>query len=78
MSVRYDCLEPLGFTVTEAAKNLGVSRKQLSAVVNGHLEISPEMAIRLNKTFGGLWVRVPVAGCLRLDPSDKVSRSDQN
>ena len=53
LSVRYDCLEPLGLSVTEAAANLGVSRKQLSDIVNGHSGISPEMAIRLDKAFGG-------------------------
>ena len=53
LSVRHDCLEPLGLTVTEAAKRLGVSRKQLSDIVNGHAGISPEMAIRLDKAFGG-------------------------
>lgn len=42
------CLEPLGLSVTEAAKALGVSRKMLSAVLNGKLGISPEMAIRLS------------------------------
>ncbi len=53
LSVRHDCLEPLGFSATEAAKKLGVSRKQLSDIVNGHSGISPEMAIRLDKAFGG-------------------------
>ena len=53
LSVRYDCLEPLGLSVTEAAANLGVSRKQLSDVVNGRSGISAEMAIRLDKAFGG-------------------------
>ena len=53
LSVRYDCLEPLGLSVTEAAKKLGVSRKQLSDIVNGHAGLSPEMAIRLDKAFGG-------------------------
>lgn len=53
LSVRHDCLEPLGLSVTEAAKKLGVSRKQLSDVVNGHAGVSPEMAIRLDKAFGG-------------------------
>ena len=52
-SVRYDCLEPLGLSVTDGARVLGVSRKQLSAVVNGRAGISPEMAIRLDKAFGG-------------------------
>lgn len=53
LSVRHDCLEPLGLSVTEAARKLGVSRKQLSDIVNGHSGISPEMAIRLDKAFGG-------------------------
>ena len=45
------CLEPLGFTVADAAKALGVSRKMLSMVVNGRAGISPEMAIRLSIAF---------------------------
>ena len=53
LSIRYDCLEPLGLSVTEAARRLGVSRKQLSNIVNGRAGISPEMAIRLDKAFGG-------------------------
>lgn len=47
------CIETLGLTVTEAAKGLGVSRKTLSALLNGRFGISPEMAIRLSKAFGG-------------------------
>ena len=45
------CLEPLGLTVTEAAKALGVSRKTLSSILNGRTGISPEMAIRLSIAF---------------------------
>ena len=45
------CLEPLGISVTEAAKALGVARKTLSSILNGHSGISPEMAIRLGKAF---------------------------
>ena len=45
-------LEPLGLTVTEAAGGLGVTRKTLSLLLNGHAGISPEMAIRLAKGFG--------------------------
>jgi len=45
------CLEPLGVTVTAAAKALGVSRKTLSAIVNGRAGISPEMAVRLSIAF---------------------------
>ncbi len=64
LSVRHDCLEPLGLGVTEAARRLGVSRKQLSGVVNGRAGISPEMAIRLDKAFGGgaaMWTRLQAA-----------------
>ena len=46
------CLEPLGVSVTEAAKALGVSRKTLSAILNGRAGISPEMALRLAEAFG--------------------------
>lgn len=45
------CLEPLGVTVTEAAKALGISRKTLSAILNGRAGISPEMAVRLSIAF---------------------------
>jgi len=45
------CIEPLGLSVTEAAKGLGVSRKTLSAVLNGRAGISPEMALRLSIAF---------------------------
>ena len=48
-SVRENCLEPLGLSVTEAARVLGVARHTLSRVLNGHAGISPEMAIRLEK-----------------------------
>jgi addiction module HigA family antidote len=61
LSVRHDCLEPLGLTVTMAARKLGVSRKQLSDIVNGRAGISPEMAVRLDKAFGGgaeTWLRL--------------------
>jgi antitoxin HigA-1 len=53
LSVRHDCLEPLGLTITEGAKVLGVSRQALNGLVNGKAGISPEMAIRLDKAFGG-------------------------
>jgi addiction module HigA family antidote len=46
------CLEPLEVTVTDAAKALGVSRKTLSAILNGRAGISPEMAVRLSIAFG--------------------------
>ena len=59
--VHNGCLEPLGLTVTEGARALGVSRQALSNLVNGHSRISPEMALRLGKAFDTdpeLWVRL--------------------
>ena len=50
--IRELCLEPLGLTVTQAAQGLGVTRKTLSLLVNGHAGISPEMAVRLSQAFG--------------------------
>jgi addiction module HigA family antidote len=45
------CLEPLGLSVTDAAAGLGVSRKTVSAILNGRAGISPEMAVRLSIAF---------------------------
>ena len=50
--IRELCIKPLGLSVTEAAKALGVSRKALSELLNGHTGISPEMAVRLSIAFG--------------------------
>lgn len=47
------CIEPLGLTITDAAAALGVTRTTLSELVNAKRGISPEMAIRLSKAFGG-------------------------
>ena len=47
------CIEPLGLTITEAAAALGVTRTTLSELVNGKRGVSPEMAVRLSKVFGG-------------------------
>ena len=62
--VRDQCLEPLGLTITAAAQGLGVTRKALSELLNGHSGISPEMALRLEKAFGSTaetWLRMQVA-----------------
>lgn len=47
------CIAPLGLTITQAALALGVTRNTLSELVNGKRGISPEMAVRLSKVFGG-------------------------
>ena len=51
--VRQECLEALKLSVTDGAKALGVSRNALSELVNERRGVSPEMAIRLDKAFGG-------------------------
>lgn len=59
--IREDCLKPLGLTVTAAAKGLGVTRKALSDLLNGHSGVSPEMAIRLEKvgwSTADTWLRM--------------------
>ena len=48
-----ECIEPLGLSITDAAAALGVTRNTLSELVNGKRGISPEMAVRLSKVFGG-------------------------
>lgn len=59
-SISENCLQPLGLSVTEAAKILGVARHTLSRVLNGHAAVSPEMAIRLEKagwSTADFWLR---------------------
>jgi addiction module HigA family antidote len=60
-AIREGCLEPLGLTVGAAAEGLGVTRKTLSSILNGHAGISPEMAIRLEKagwSTADTWLRM--------------------
>lgn len=52
-AVRFDCLDSLGLSVTKGAEILGVTRQALNNLVNAKSGISPEMAIRLDKAFGG-------------------------
>lgn len=64
LSVRHDCLEPLGLSITEGAKALGVTRQAMNNLVSGKAGISAEMAIRLEKAFGGgaeTWLRMQAA-----------------
>jgi antitoxin HigA-1 len=51
--VLQECIQPMGVTITAAAAALGVTRNTLSELVNGKRGISPEMAVRLSKVFGG-------------------------
>ena len=81
LSVRHDCLEPLGLSVTEGAKALGVTRQALNNLVNAKAGISPEMAIRLDKAFGGgadVWLKMQasydLAQALKMADQIKVKR----
>src|SRR5579863_3674464 len=63
-SIKDACLDPLGLSVTDAAKVFGVARHTLSRVINGQAGISPEMAIRLEKagwSNADHWLRVQAA-----------------
>lgn len=62
--VKYDCLEPLGLTITRAAKGLGVTRQALSDLINLKSGISVDMAFRLSEAFGSspeTWLRLQMA-----------------
>jgi addiction module HigA family antidote len=77
--VRDECLEPLGLTVTEAARVLGVTRQALNNLVNEKAGISPEMAFRLAKAFGSTaetWLRMQMLYDLsRIEPASiRVNR----
>jgi addiction module HigA family antidote len=86
--IRELCLQPLELSVTDAAKGLGVTRKTLSELINGHTGISPLMAIRLSMAFGGspdswllhqmeydLWAVRKDAKKLKIKPFRKTKRS---
>lgn len=79
--IRHDCLVPLGLTVTAAAKVLRVSRQALNNLLNGKAGVSPEMAIRLEKAFGGTadtWLRMQMnydlARAMKAENKIKVTR----
>ena len=75
LSVQLDCLDPLGLSIDDAAALLGVSPKHLSNVVGGRSGISPEMAIRLDKAFGGgayAWYQLQAA----YDLAQAMKRAD--
>jgi addiction module HigA family antidote len=64
LSVLHDCLEPLGLSVAKGADALGVTRQALNNLVTGKAGVSAEMAIRLDKAFGGgaeTWLRLQAA-----------------
>ncbi len=81
--VRQECIEPLGLTITDAAKHLCVTRQTLNNLVNERAGISPDMAIRLSKAFGsspevwlGLQADYDLALATRRAASLKIARLD--
>jgi len=73
--VRQDCIEPLGVTITAAAKALGVTRQALNNLVNGKSGVSPEMAVRLSKAFGSspeMWLRLQANFDLAQVPQEQI------
>lgn len=83
--VRQLCLERHNLTVTEGAQVLGVSRQALTNLLSGKAGISPEMALRLDKAFGGgaeTWLQRQLVHDLakareRLDELDVISMAKQ-
>ena len=76
-----ECLKPLGLTVTEGAKRLGVGRQALSALVNQRSAVSIEMAYRLSKAFGstpetwlGMQMAFDLAASRDMERTIKVER----
>ena len=81
--VREECLLPLGLSVTEAAKRLGVGRQTLSNLVNEKASVSTEMAYRLSKAFGstpetwlGMQMAFDLAQSRHLEKTLKIDRID--
>jgi antitoxin HigA-1 len=76
LSVKHDCLEPLGLSVTNGAEILGVTKQTLNDLVNDRRGISPEMALRLDMAFGSgadTWIRLQAA----YDLAQARCKSDQ-
>ena len=67
--IRMEIIEPLGLSVTDAAKVLGVTRPALSALLNARASLSPEMALRLEKAF-----RVSMDTLLRMQAAYDIAQ----
>lgn len=73
-----DCIKPLGLSISEVARGLGVTRNTLSRLINGKNGVSPDMAVRLSKAFGStpdMWLRLQNAYDLaRVEKNIQVER----
>ena len=79
--IKMEVIEPLGLSVTQAAKVLGVTRAALSALLNGRAALSPDMALRIEKAFGPkmdtllrIQTAYEIAGARDREASIKVKR----
>jgi addiction module HigA family antidote len=79
--LKSEIVEPLGLSITDAAKVLGVTRPALSALLNGRASLSPEMAMRMEKAFGidmetllRMQTSYDIAAQRKLDGDIKVER----
>lgn len=62
--LREDVLPALRISVSEAARQLGVSRQMLHKIIKEKAPVTPEMAVRLGKFCGDgpdIWVRMQAA-----------------
>ncbi len=76
-SIKCSCLDPLGLSITGAAKSLGVTRQTLTRVIHGHCGISPEMSIRLEKIGWGS-ARTWLAAQTAFDLAQAQKKSENN
>jgi antitoxin HigA-1 len=59
--LREELIRPLHLSITEVSEGLGISRKHLSRILNAHVPITPEIAVRISKAFGtstGMWLNM--------------------
>ena len=70
--IRHEIIEPFGLSVTKAAEVLGVTRAALSALLNERAQLSPEMAVRIEKAFG-----VSMSTLMRMQNSYDIARAKQ-
>ena len=76
-----DILKENNLTVSEAAIMLNITRAALSNVLNKKAGVSPNMALRIQKVFGGtalFWLRLQVAYDLRRAEKTFVGKSLQS
>jgi addiction module HigA family antidote len=68
--IKTEIIGPLGLSVTEAARVLGITRAALSAFLNERAALSPEMAIRIEKAFG-----ISMETLMRMQSSFDIARA---